>query len=321
MYRTQVLSQFDEYGFALLEDVLDLQADLAPVVRDYDALLDTLAERWRREGQIASAYRGLPFEQRFARVALDAGQAGINWIQHFDFSFPQGGVTAETPVHHSEAVFNLMTNPRLLDVAERLIGPEIVVNPIHHVRLKPPEDQVPTELRGGLTARTPWHQDQGVALPEADQSDILTVWLPLTDATIENGCLSVVPGSHRGELITHCPGVGGVQIPERLLAGAGLPVPMRPGSVLLLHRLTQHASLTNVSQGIRWSFDLRYQPADQPTGRPAFPAFLARSRAHPERVVTDWRDWAAMWEETRAAMLQRRDPVFNRWSAAAPPCA
>jgi ectoine hydroxylase-related dioxygenase (phytanoyl-CoA dioxygenase family) len=321
MYRTHVLSQFDELGYALLEDVLDPKEDLAPIIRDYDALLDTLAEQWFSDGLIPSAHRGLPFEQRFAAVALGASAAGINWIQHFDFSFPQGGVTAETPVHHSEAVFNLLTNPRLLDVAERLIGPEIVVNPIHHVRLKPPEDQVPTAMRGGLTARTPWHQDQGVALPEADQSDILTVWLPLTEATIENGCLSVVPGSHRGELITHCPGVGGVQIPERLLAGAATPLPMRPGSVLLLHRLTQHSSLTNVSQGIRWSLDLRYQPADQPTGRPAFPAFLARSRAHPERVVTDWRDWAAMWEETRAAMMQRRDPVFNRWSAAAPLCA
>lgn len=321
MYRTSALNQFNELGYALLEDVLDPEQDLAPLVRDYDALLDTLADRWYVQGLIPSTHRGLPFEQRFARVALDAGKAGINWIQHFDFSFPQGGVTADTPVHHSEAVFNLLTNPKLLDVAEQIVGPEIVMNPIHHVRLKPPEEQVPEGMRGGLTARTPWHQDQGVALPEADATDILTVWLPITHATVENGCLTVIPGSHRGELVTHCPGVGGVQIPERLLVGTPAPMPMRPGSVLLLHRLTQHASLSNASQGIRWSFDLRYQPADKPTGRPAFPAFLARSRAHPERVVRDWRDWAAMWEETRAAMMARRDPVFNRWTALAPVCA
>lgn len=321
MYRSEILDQFNESGYVLLEDVLDPEVDLAPIRRDYDELLDTLASRWFNQGLIPSDYRGLPFEQRFAKVALDAGRAGINWIQYFDFSLPQGGVTADTPIHHSEAVFNLLTHPKLLDVAERIIGPEIVVNPIHHVRLKPPEEQVPEKLRGGLTARTPWHQDQGVALPEADNSDILTIWLPLTPATIENGCLTVIPGSHRGELVTHCPGVGGVQIPERLLAGPGVPIPMRPGSILLLHRLTQHASLTNRSRGIRWSFDLRYQPADQPTGRPAFPAFLARSRAHPERVVRDWRVWAAMWEEARTAMMQRRDPVFNRWTASAPVCA
>jgi ectoine hydroxylase-related dioxygenase (phytanoyl-CoA dioxygenase family) len=321
MYRANVLRQFDELGYAVLENVLDPDADLAPIIQDYDALLDTLAARWLGEGLIPSTYAGLPFEQRFARVALDAGKAGINWIQYFDFSYPQGGLTADTPIHQSAAVFNLLVNPRLLDVAEKLIGPEIMVNPIHHVRLKPPEAEVPEALRGGLTARTPWHQDQGVALPEADETDILTVWLPITDATVENGCLSVIPGSHRSELVTHCPGYGGLHIPDSLLAGAPLPVPMAAGSALLLHRLTQHASLTNTSTGIRWSFDLRYQPADKPTGRPAFPAFLARSQAHPERVVTDWRDWAAMWEEARVALMQKRDPIFNRWSALAPMCA
>ena len=220
MYRTNVLSQFDELGYAMLENVLDPEEDLAPIIHDYDALLDALAARWHGEGLIPSTYAGLPFEQRFARVALDAGKAGINWIQYFDFSYPQGGLTADTPIHQSAAVFNLLVSPRLLDVAEKLIGPEIVVNPIHHVRLKPPEAEVPEALRGGLTARTPWHQDQGVALPEADETDILTVWLPITDATVENGCLCVIPGSHRSDLATHCPGYGGLHIPDSLLAGA-----------------------------------------------------------------------------------------------------
>jgi len=181
-------------------------------------LLDSLAERWLGEGLIPSAYRGLPLEQRFARVALDAGKAGINWIQHFDFSFPQGGLSADTPIHHSAAVFNLLVTPRLLDVAEKLIGPEIVVNPIHHVRLKPPEAEVPEALRGGLTARTPRHQDQGVALPEADTTDILTAWLPITDATVENGCLCVIPGSQRSKLVH--PGVN----PSPVQTVRGLPV-------------------------------------------------------------------------------------------------
>ena len=97
MYRTHVLPQFDELGYAVLENVLDPEEDLVPIIQDYDALLDALAERWQREGLIPSTYAGLPFEQRFARVALDAGKAGINWIQYFDFSYPQGGLTADTP--------------------------------------------------------------------------------------------------------------------------------------------------------------------------------------------------------------------------------
>ena len=43
MYRTNVLSQFDELGYAVLENVLDPEEDLAPIIQDYDALLDALA--------------------------------------------------------------------------------------------------------------------------------------------------------------------------------------------------------------------------------------------------------------------------------------
>ena len=35
---------------------------------------------------------------------------------------------------------------------------------------------------------------------------MLTVWFPLMDASEENGCLQVVPGSHEGKVLTHCPG-------------------------------------------------------------------------------------------------------------------
>ena len=213
----------------------------------------------------------MPFGQRFERVASEAGAAGVGWIQYFDFSLPLGNVRADSPIHLSEAVFNLLSTPKLLDVVEAIVGAEILLNPIHHVRLKPREALVPENLRGGLTSRTAWHQDQGVTLPEADATNLLTVWLPVTEATIENGCLCVIPGSHRTGLATHCPGGGQLRIPEPLLAGTPLPLPMRPGSVLLLHRLTEHSSLSNLSDGIRWSFDLRYQPVGQPTGRPVFP--------------------------------------------------
>ena len=42
-------------------------------------------------------------------------------------------------------------------------------------------------------------------LPEADEATILTVWLPLTDATEQNGCMQVIPRSHREGLKDHCP--------------------------------------------------------------------------------------------------------------------
>ncbi len=324
MDRETLLERFEQDGYVLLEGVLDPATDLQPLVEDYAARLDELARTWYAQGALTSTYSGLPFTQRFERVAAEAGAAGVDWMQHFDFSLPLGNVKPDSPIHLSEAVFNLLSHPRLLNAVEGIVGPEILLNPIHHVRLKPREALVPETMRGGLTSRTAWHQDQGVTLPEADATNLLTVWLPVTEATVENGCLCVIPGSHRAGLATHCPGTSTdrqLRIPEPLLAGTPVPLPMRPGSVLLLHRLTEHSSLSNQSDGIRWSFDLRYQPVGQPTGRPVFPSFVVRSRSQPERVVRDWRAWADAWYETRAALSGDREPVFNRWSAAAPVCA
>lgn len=100
-----------------------------------------------------------------------------------------------------------------------------------------------------------------------------------------------------------------------------MPVPMEPGDVLFMNRQTVHCSLPNVSDEIRWSFDLRYNPVGQATGRPWFPGFIARSRSHPEIELTDACAWGDRWRETRASLATRANPAFNRWDAAHPACA
>jgi hypothetical protein len=308
-------AHFTEQGFLVVRGLLDIPGEIAPLIAEYEQRLDAVCRELHAEGRLPSIHDDMPFGERLVR--LYAETTG-NLAQHFDISLPQGGVTAETPIHVGPAVFRLLTSPRLLDVVEALIGPEIVSNPVQHVRIKPPQRYV-AEQTGGLIGATSWHQDQGVVLPEADESQILTVWLPVTTATVENGCLMVIPGSHRDGLTTHCPASAVKQelhIPARLLrSGAAIPLPMEPGDVLFMHRRTQHSSLPNRSDGIRWSFDLRYNPAGHPTGRPAFPEFVARSRAHPEQVVTDPDDWAALWYAARDRLVGIETAPFNRWQA------
>ncbi len=317
---TTLVDQFEEQGYVVVPDVLDPQRDLQPIIDDYAQVLDRLALIWYGEGKLSSTYAGLPFNRRFIAMVEEA-QAP--WYQFLDISLPQKNVTEQTPIHLSEAVFNLLSTPAVLDVVEQLIGPEIYCNPIQHVRLKPPERLVPEDQRRGLVAQTAWHQDQGVALPEADETSIITVWIPITDATEENGCLRLIPGSNRTGLTTHCPnGLDGIlHIPDKLLGGEPLTLPMKRGSVLFMHRRTKHSSWSNLTDDIRWSFDLRYQPIGQPTGRPAFPGFVVRSKQNPERVLKDYETWMALWYEARSALAQDRLPEFNRWQSDSPACA
>ncbi|NNE21415.1 MAG: phytanoyl-CoA dioxygenase, partial [Rhizobiales bacterium] len=52
-----------------------------------------------------------------------------------------------------------------------------------------------------------------------------------------------------------------------------------------------------------------------------FPEFIARSRAHPERVLTSSDQWRRMWEQARARLAVKPHIDIHRWRADAPACA
>ena len=313
--KTDIQQKFEQNGYVVVRGLLDPVRDLQPILDDYTDLLDRLAQAWYTEGRIPSTYSDLPFDSRFMQIVAHLGE---NWTQYFDISLPSSA-TEETPLHLSQPVFHLMRNRAILDVVEALIGPEIYSNPIQHVRIKPPQQMLVAEEQGNaMVGKTAWHQDQGAALPEADETEIVTVWLPITEALEENSCLRVIPGHHQASLLTHCPVL---TIPESLLEREEVTLPMRPGDVLFMHRLTPHASTANVSDTIRWSFDLRYHPIGQPTGRPALPGFVARSAENPEKELTDHGAWIAQWEKARQRLIQNGAFKMHRWNGDEPICA
>ncbi|HSJ28620.1 MAG TPA: phytanoyl-CoA dioxygenase family protein [Acidimicrobiia bacterium] len=316
------LGEFDRQGFLALHRVLDPATLLDPIVAEYDTVLDRLARHLVAAGELPEPYDDLEFAPRFMRIVAETGQTFSQW---FDPALPQGDVSTDTPLWTGPAIFRLLTSDALLDVVESVIGPEIYANPVQHVRIKPPERLVARELATGqhALAATSWHQDNGVVTPDADGSEILTVWIPLTRASTRHGCLTVIPGSHRGDLYTHCPGSpAGLEIPESVLGrDRAVPVPLDRGDVLLLHRRTAHASLSNTSDEIRWSLDLRFNPTGQPTGRSVHPGFVARSRSRPASELRDAGQWSALWEDARARLAVDSTFAYNRWDSDAPACA
>ena len=321
------LDRFGEDGFLVVESVLT-EEDLAAIEDEYRVILDRVAADLVAAGRIPPL-RGKSFSERYVE-AMQHIDDMYSLYQHLDICLPMVKRLDHThTMNAGPAVFRLLTNPRLLDIVESVIGPEIYSNPVQHTRIKPPAHCLPVAVTDSNIAATTWHQDAGVINPEADDTDMLTVWLAVTDATVQNGCLIVERASHREQLTPHCPGTAAsatTYIPESIIDwDRVVPLEVEAGGVVLLHKMTEHGSLDNQSDDIRWSFDLRYQPIGQPTGRSVFPGFVARSRDHPERVVTDAGEWADLWWQARNRIVAGDVPwQFNtRWKANArlPVCA
>ncbi len=315
------LNRFKREGYLLVKNVLDPTKVIEPLFAEYEVVLDRLANELFDRGEISSIYSNLDFGDRMIRIYQESGR---DHSRYFDPSLPTGGVTTETPFWAGPAAFRIITDKNVLDVVESLIGPEITSNPTQHVRIKPPEILLP-EGRDVLARANPWHQDNGVVHPDADNTNMITVWISLSEATVDRGCLHLIPGSHKKALRTHCihPEFA---IPDELLELDRMTaVPTKPGDVIIMDKHTCHCSLPNVSKHLRWSLDLRYNPTGQPTGRAGFPDFVARSRRNPKSELRDPMAWAHLWHEARARLAVEPNPAGHhhgvRWKGAESVCA
>jgi hypothetical protein len=146
-------------------------------------------------------------------------------------------------------------DPRLLDALEGLIGPQIgflsdkVVFKDHAVDYE-----------------SPWHQDWAYW----GGSHKISVWIALDEATPENGCLRILPGSHRAAVqhdqAREVPGFGNRLDPaERGMdMSRAVTIPARPGTAIFFHDLTLHASLPNRSGKDRRALIITYRDLSQP---------------------------------------------------------
>lgn len=305
--------RFERDGVIVVPDVLS--PDLLERIRgEYAALLDRLYDDWHAEGRVPA-----PGGMEFWEKLLASYRAGCDWFQPMDISLPGDAIRPDTPFHFGPAVFDMVTHPRLLDLVEDLIGPEITSNPIQHVRLKPPAETLRADEIRAHVGSTDWHQDRAVAHEEGDATRMVTVWLAISDATVENGCLQAIPGKPR--MYPHCPKKQTAIADGCLDFSKARPLPVAAGGAVIFHPLTPHASLENRSDRFRWSFDIRYNVTGQPTGRSHFPSFVARSRARPETELRDWRDWRDLWREARARLCGEPHIPIHRWRADSPACA
>ena len=317
MLTNQQLLFFKNQGYVVIEDVFDQENIITPIRFEYENLLNTLITDWVEKG----ALKEPPEDADFFEKLDFCYREGCEWFQPLDISLPDDTITQNTAMHFGPAVFDLLTCPKLLDIIEQLIGSEITSNPIQHVRLKPPATKLrANEIRSHIT-HTDWHQDRGVALQEADNTNMVTVWCAISDATINNGCLQVIPHAPKIELLPHCPKAQMAIADGFFDETQAIPLPVKSGGIVLFHPLTPHSSLPNKTDTFRWSFDIRFNKSGEPIGRAHFPEFIARSQLKPESVLNDWKIWRQMWEQARLRLASQERLNAHRWTADAPACA
>jgi hypothetical protein len=232
------------------------------------ALSDEEISRYRRDGYLGVYRPVLPggdFEtlRRHFEDALDALPAG------------QRPEAMDAPHFSDASLFRWLFAPAVLDLVEPLLGPDIALFSSHFI-CKP----------AGMGQRVPWHEDSAYWKGQLDPMEVVTVWLALDPSRRENGCMRVVPGTHRNGYSDYekvadpdsATFVEEIRDPKRFEERA-VAVELEPNQASLHDGRIIHGSEANRSSLRRCGYTMRYVSTRTRFDRGRFPwhqMYLAR---------------------------------------------
>lgn len=176
-------------------------------------------------------------EQRRQNQLRSEGDSGISRADEITFN--------DHLAENDPAIREFCLRPEIVEICQAFLGPNVDLYWNQTVFKQPEGDKI-----------FPWHQDD--AYTEVDPAPYLTLWLAIGDATAENGCISVLPGSHKCGLLPHeWTDIGLTGYPADA-EDQGTLVPVPAGSVIAFWSLTLHKSGANRSKDIRRAFVIQY---------------------------------------------------------------
>ncbi len=147
--------------------------------------------------------------------------------------------------------YRLVSDPRLLDIAELFVGSDLALFATHYICKEPVVGRA-----------VPWHQDGGYW--PLKPMEVVSLWLAVTASTRENGCLKVVPGSHTTRLLDMVPTdrdeVLPLEVPVDVDERDAVAIELAPGDVSVHHPNIVHGSDPNTSTTWRRGLTIRYIP-------------------------------------------------------------
>ena len=199
--------------------------------------------------------------ERAVAIAREAGGAGRvrdTFVQpeakpNPEARSPEDNVSKIFRLHRDEPVFrSFAENVAVLERVAALLGPDLDCFSSQFI------------FKNAGALGQPWHQDAFYF--RFDRTPQVTTWLAITEATLANGCLHVLPGSHREPVHQHEPdprpgaNYGYLEIPDHDFS-ASIPVLLQPGDLLVFHSFLMHRSTDNETDGLRAAMVFHYAEA------------------------------------------------------------
>ena len=211
-----------------------------------DVLSEAAVAQYRRDGYFYPLAVLEESEVAASRARLEAFEAG------------QGHPLEGAQRNKSHLLFkwvdDLMRDPRIVDAAADLIGPDILCwNTLFWIK------------EAGSDSFVSWHQDANYW--GLDTTDLVTAWLALSPATPGSGCMRVLPGSHGEAPLPHRDEyhednmlTRGQEIAVAVDEAAAVAMPLAPGEVSFHNVRMAHASGPNRGGDRRIGLSLHYMP-------------------------------------------------------------
>lgn len=201
------------------------------------------------------------------------------------------------PSFYAPTLRDTIYRANALEVARRLLGPEAEFR-FDHAILKPAE----------AGAETPWHQDEAYWDPAIDY-DELSIWMPLQDVGLENGCMHFVPGSHARDVLPHRsigndPRIHGLEVDLVVDVSTAVACPIPAGGATVHHCRMVHYTTPNLTSEPRRAYILSFGAPQHPRDRARdFYWLRAQQTARAERA----REARERRRAAKAARAQSRD--------------
>lgn len=214
---------------------------------------------FHREGYLSLPPITTPEELAFMREVYDrlfAARAGREEGNQFDLAGADEDDDEATlpqilnPVKYAPELQDTRFRANAAAIAEQLLGPEVIARGEHAI-LKP----------AGIGAPTPWHQDEAYWDPAKEYTS-LSIWMPLQEATVENGCMQFIPRTHTFDVrphhsIGHDARVHGLEVDE-VDPGQAVACPLEPGGVTIHYSRTLHYAGPNQTDQPRRAYILGF---------------------------------------------------------------